>query len=61
MSEYKSAFLQKSGGCLELSFYLEDEGRTIRKVVSSISEAKKLSKRLGASRVIVDRYGAEIK
>ena len=44
-----------------MSFYLEDEGRTIRKVVSSISEAKKLSKRLGASRVIVDRYGSEIK
>lgn len=51
-----SAFLQKEGGVLVLSYYSKDECRTIRYTPSSIAKAKALANRIGVN-LVIDRYG----
>lgn len=54
-----TAFLQKTGGILELSWYSQDEDAILRYKVRSIGEAERLAGRIGI-RLAIDKYGGSI-
>lgn len=54
-----TAFLQKTGGILELSWYSQDEDAILRHKVRSIGEAERLAGRIG-TRLVIDKYGGSI-